>query len=373
MSRRRRGRIVALLPGLGGPGGIQRHNRMFCQVLTEWAAEREIEVSIVTLRDRAGWHDARYVPRPVIGCGGDRNRFAARAARELARPHDLLIVGIVDFGILLTLRRLLGRRAPVLTIVHGIEVWKPLPWTQRLALTDARCVLSVSRYTADRVHELHAPEVAVEVVPIPLDPEFAAEAKAFADNGAAAEPSSVLAVARMNVIDREKGIETLIRAFAELDGAAGHGRCVIVGDGDDRPRLEAVADELGAGDAVRFAGPVPDPELHAYLAGTGVFVLPSAKEGFGIVFLEAMCHGKPVIAGAHGGSPEVVTDGHTGLLVPHGDVRALRDALGTLLRDPQRRAAMGAAGAREVRQRFSYERFRLAIGELLGRLLDGAL
>jgi glycosyltransferase involved in cell wall biosynthesis len=360
-------RILALLPGLAGHGGIQQHNRMFCGVVTRWCASHDAALDVVSLRDPRGWQDRRYVARAVTGCEDNRYRFALQSALALARPYDLLIVGVVDFGVLLTIPRLLCRRAPILTIVHGIEVWKELTRSERAALTQATRVMSVSDYTAREVIERHRvrPERLV-TVPIPLDPEFVSEADSITDPP---RPGSVLTVARMNVIDREKGVETLIRAVAEARPSLPGLRCTIVGDGEDRPRLEQLSRELGVADAVRFTGGIDDRELHTYLAGTEVFALPSRKEGFGIVFLEAMYYGKPVIAGAHGGSVEVVDDGVTGLHVQYGDVSGLAQALRELLGDDRRRAEIGAAGRAAVEQRFAFDRFSQRVEALLAELL----
>jgi phosphatidylinositol alpha-1,6-mannosyltransferase len=367
-----RRRILALLPGLAGHGGIQQHNRMLCGVVTGWASAREIDFNVVSLADPPHWQDERYLTTSVTGCQGDRYRFAVQSTLALARPYDLLIVGVVDFGILLAVPWLLRRHAPVVTIVHGIEVWKPLPITRRAALKRADRILSVSNYTSEKVSDLHGVGAnRIVTVPIPLDPEFIAESEAFHAEGRPGHESGVLSIARMNRIDAEKGIETLIRAVAQMGKDASGLRCVIVGDGDDRLRLEALARELSVDHAVRFAGAVSDAELHAYLAGTRVFALPSRKEGFGIVFLEAMQYSKPVVAGAHGGIPEVVENGVTGWLVEYGDAEGLAKALGSLVTDETTRAAMGQAGHKAITERFGFERFRVAIEAMLDDLVPG--
>jgi glycosyltransferase involved in cell wall biosynthesis len=96
-------------------------------------------------------------------------------------------------------------------------------------------------------------------------------------------------------------------------------------------------------------------------AHCNVFALPSRGEGFGLVFLEAMAHGKPVIGGAHGGTPDVVEDGVTGLLVPHGDVALLSGALESLLTDPARASAMGERGRESVQTAYTFEQFQLGL------------
>jgi glycosyltransferase involved in cell wall biosynthesis len=121
------------------------------------------------------------------------------------------------------------------------------------------------------------------------------------------------------------------------------------------------------GASVVFAGYRED--VPALIEGCDVFCLPSHAEGLPLVLLEAMARGKPVVATAVGGTPELVVDGETGLLVPPGDVGALAAALGTLLRDPVRASRLGAAGRRRVLQNFSAES---ASERVLGLYRDGA-
>ncbi|MBI4507924.1 MAG: glycosyltransferase family 4 protein, partial [Chloroflexi bacterium] len=130
-----------------------------------------------------------------------------------------------------------------------------------------------------------------------------------------------------------------------------------VGDGDDRPELERLAEESGVAQRVVFAGTKVGEELATYYRACDVFVMPSIKEGFGIVFLEAMAFGKPVVGGNHGGTPEAVQDGVTGFLVQYGDESALADRLSLLLRDAELRARMGEAGRRHVAAQYTFGHF----------------
>ena len=169
--------------------------------------------------------------------------------------------------------------------------------------------------------------------------------------------------------DKDKGIDQVIMALPAVIAACGRVVYTVIGDGEDRARLEALAESVGVRQVVRFLGAVPDEELHAQLSACDVFVLPSRKEGFGIVFLEAMAYGKPVVGGAHGGTPEVIRDGETGLLVRHGDVPGLAAALIRLLSDPHERRRMGEAGRQLVKQRFLYPSLEHRVHEALRELV----
>jgi 2-deoxystreptamine N-acetyl-D-glucosaminyltransferase/2-deoxystreptamine glucosyltransferase len=142
-----------------------------------------------------------------------------------------------------------------------------------------------------------------------------------------------------------KGLHTLLDAWAHVAPARGAVTLVLAGaDGGEAARLRRQTAELGLGDRVRLVGHLDEPTYHAAVAGCRAFVLPSAWEAFGIVLLEAMACGKPVVATAVGGVPEVVRDGTDGLLVPSGDPSALAEALDRVLGEPALAEALGAAG-----------------------------
>jgi glycosyltransferase involved in cell wall biosynthesis len=139
----------------------------------------------------------------------------------------------------------------------------------------------------------------------------------------------------------------------------------IVGDGGDRPRLEALARSLRVDQRVTFAGWQNHFELAEAYRACDVFVLPSAQEGFGLVFLEAMATGKPVLAARAGAVPEVVVDGETGVLVDYGDVDALAAAILRLSRDAGLRRTLGEAGRKRFLEQFSFEQATNRVGELV--------
>jgi glycosyltransferase involved in cell wall biosynthesis len=295
----------------------------------------------------------------------------ARSALAVLTERDLVINGHVDFSPIVALCSPPGLGPRVLTITHGVEVWDTLPFYKRLALKRSARIWSVSEYTRQRlISRQGVNRNRVDAIHTPIDPELLALADEWRRGDKRPIPSRLLAVTRMNRRDRDKGIDDVIRAMPAVLDAVPDATFTVVGDGDGRAELEGLASSLGLDEAVRFAGRVSESDLHAYLAGADVFVLPSRKEGFGLVFLEAMAHGKPVVAGAHGGAPEVVKDGQTGILVRHGDRTALVDALTRLLTDPALRRRMGEAGADLVRTRFAFEAFACTIAAELDRLLD---
>jgi L-malate glycosyltransferase len=194
-----------------------------------------------------------------------------------------------------------------------------------------------------------APE-RIRVVPSGIDPDAlappaGARERVRAEWGLARDDVAVVLV---GVLEARKGHATLLDAAATLPRTLPI-RYVFCGAGSEDATLRARVAEAAL--PVRFAGFRAD--VAACLAAGDVAVLPSRHEGLGIAALEAMAAERPVVASRVGGLAEVVAEGTTGLLVPPGDVPALAAALAALAGDPERRRAMGRAGAARVREKFS--------------------
>lgn len=218
---------------------------------------------------------------------------------------------------------------------------------ERRNARNADAVLTTSAYCRDAIRRHYGvPGRRVRCVPEGIDLarwRRIAEAEPRSSDGA-----TILCVAHQYP---RKHVADLLRALPIVRRAVPHACAVIVGDGPEHANLRRLAAELGLGDAARLLGGVPDDrEVARLYRHADVFCLPSVQEGFGIVFLEAMAAGLPIVAIRSSATPEVVPQGRAGLLVPPGDVEALAAALVELLRDPDRRAAYGAFGQEHVRQ-----------------------
>ena len=171
----------------------------------------------------------------------------------------------------------------------------------------------------------------------------------------------LLTVSRLSRSDCYKGVDNLIEAMPAVLSRHPDARLRIVGHGNDSGRLRKLANSLRVGDSVDMLGHVSDDELKRSFSECSLFALPSRGEGFGLVFLEAMAHGKPCIGAKAGGIPEVITP-ETGLLVHYGDVPALANAIEHMLTTHWTPSAM-LSRARE----FSYPEFRTRLALELPR------
>jgi glycosyltransferase involved in cell wall biosynthesis len=212
-------------------------------------------------------------------------------------------------------------------------------------------VITVSQYCAGRIEELYRVNNAV-VVPELID--LNGWRRLFQANTAAPDPSkfTVLSVCRFYP---RKRLDILLRATALLRDRIPQLEIRIVGGGPEYRRLRQLSAELHIEATLKWVGDVSAEDLAAEYNRSDVFCLPSIQEGFGIVFLEAMAAGKPIVAARAAAVPEVVHNG--GVLVDPEDAEALGEAILCLYRDPDLRKSLGMAGLRDVEQ---FEMHRIA-------------
>jgi len=169
-----------------------------------------------------------------------------------------------------------------------------------------------------------------------------------------------------------KGFDLFIRAFARLTQAYQNLQGVIVGDGQAREKLQALISQLGVADALKLIGAKPPVATMAYMAMCDIFCLPSWSEGFGIVYLEAMAHGKPIIAVEGQGISQIISRHKTGILVPPKNELAVTKALQCLLNRPTLRFEMGQRGRALVHHEFTWKHCALNHIKLYKKLLSKA-
>ena len=247
----------------------------------------------------------------------------------------------------------------------------------RIAAAADRIVASNPVERAGLVWHLGADPARIAVIPCGVDVELfhpRPAAPARARLGLDAE-RVLLFVGRLTPI---KGLETLLRALAVLrsDGLATTRLKLLVvggtkGDPGDSAHLRRLAEDLGVAPWVDFRGPQPQDALPDYYAAADLCLMPSRYESFGMVALEAMACGVPVIASRAGGLTVTVQDGGTGRLVAEGDVAALAQAVKGLLADDAGRRALGVR-AQEWARRFAWPVVGRSVAELYAELLTPA-
>ncbi len=335
-------------------------------------AERGHRVRLVC----SGWAGA---PRTAVVDGievtrtGGRHTFAlsgrgaVRSALAAERPDvvvedvnklPLFVGGLTERPLCVIIPHLFGTTAfqeapwPMAAAVWLAE--RPIPWAYRRAEFQAisestRDDLVARGVPRERIRVIHPGVDAVEFSPDPSVPRT--------------DPPAFLYMGRLK---RYKGVDLAIRALAVARRSRPDLSLDVAGTGDDRARLQAIAAELGQGDAVRFHGFVTEAHKLRLLRSTWANLFPSPKEGWGITVVEAAACGTPSLASDSPGLRDSVRHGETGYLVPHGDHAVLAERMLELAADPGLVARMGQAG-RRFAESLSWER---AAGLTESHLLD---
>lgn len=238
---------------------------------------------------------------------------------------------------------------PYTVLTYGKEVWEPLPSAARRALQQADRIWTISRYSRDRAcaaNQLDPDKIQILACAVDGD-RFTpgARSEPLVQQYGLANSTVLMTVARLWSGDIYKGVDVTIRALPTIAVAVPNVKYLVIGRGDDQPRLAQLAQELGVADRVVFAGFVPTAALSDHYRLADAYVMPS-QEGFGIVYLEAMACGMPVLAGNADGSADPLQDGLLGWQVPHRDPDAVAKACIAMLKGKQAVANGGVCDRR---------------------------
>jgi phosphatidylinositol alpha-1,6-mannosyltransferase len=355
--------LALVTDAFGGHGGIAQYNRDFLAAIAEGGA-----VSSITVLPR-------HAPKPIAAPAAinqlparpGRVDYAARALLAAFRGRvDVVFCGHLYMAPLAWLiARLKGAKLVVQT--HGIEAW-PRPLRLRRAATEAAdLVLCASRYTRACVAgwAAVAPEC-ILLVPNTVEGAFAPGDGSVLRAALGLEDERVLlTVGRMDSRERYKGHDRVIAAIPNLVRQGHDVVYVIIGQGDDRARLEDLARETGVAERVRFLGAAAAQQLAEAYRGANLFVMPSTGEGFGIAFLEAMASGTPALGFNVAGARDALADGELGTLISEEDDLSATIArlLDTPKPDPN-------SLSQAVRARFGRAVFRRQLAMAFERLLE---
>jgi len=333
-------RLLALLTdAYGGRGGIAKFNRDLLEALCAYPACREVVVLPRVVPDAPGdgLPDELTYRTEAVGSKLNYAWHVARCTfRESRSAFEAVVCGHVN---LLPLAVLAARwhGVPLLLVMHGIEVWEPTGGRlTHLLLAQVDTFVAVSDFTRRRFLQW-APlsDEQGRVVPdcidtVPYGPGPKRE-DLLARYGLTGRPL-LMTFGRLSASEQYKGHDEVLEVLPALVEEHPDLAYLVCGDGDDRPRLEAKARRLGLSDCVVFAGYVPEEEKADHYRLADAFVMPGRGEGFGIVYLEALACGVPVVASRADASREAVRGGRLGAVVDPDDPadlkRGIREALG---------------------------------------------
>lgn len=275
----------------------------------------------------------------------NRARFVAQLAR-LVSTQSIDLVLFDTIGLARSSEILRGPlRRPYIVIAHGREI--DLVGERRSAaraLMGASAIITVSRTSLDSLRtQLGHRMPPIGVISPCVTRDRIATWSSLAGQRDLRQPT-ILSVGRMRRDEPGKGHETLVRAHRSVVETCPDAQLILVGDGDKRGQLEALAQQEGVGENVQFPGFVSDYELGEYYRSATLFAMPSQQEGFGIVYAEAMWHGLPCIGSTSDAARDVIDDERTGLLVPFGNAMATAGAIKWLLSNQAEAKTFGENG-----------------------------
>jgi len=339
-----------------GRGGISRVARLMARALGDAATAGKVSVNCASLSDEG---DVREFPFPVAAQGGSRARFLFHVLRGL-RHADL---AIYDFaGTARAHVRWFGHRVPSLTMIHGIEVWEQAMPHHLKSCRQATFLLANSAFTRDKANRIHGGFARARVCWLATEEDEPVVVKGE-------RKLQIFIVGRMQN-GRDKGHSALIDAMPQVVARVPSARLIIVGAGDTCDVLKHQASASAAKSAIEFRGFVPEQEIKELWAESAVFAMPSYGEGFGLVYIEAMRYGLPVVASTLDAATEINLHGQTGYNVDPRDVPSLSNVLVALLDSPVKAREMGAAGQRHWSAHFRYSAFRERFLQQLQQVLN---
>jgi phosphatidyl-myo-inositol dimannoside synthase len=326
----------------GAEGGIQSYVRDILQTLRDSHAPTDVFV----LRDGPDVANPLASPTLKFHCCKQANPNVGRVVLATLLLRSLLFQRpdrVYCGHVLLApmVRALCGPLGiPYTVLTYGKEVWEALPASKRKALQVADRVWTISRYSRDQLCKANGVDSQkVDFLYCAVDGQrFQPQAKSaeLVEKYELADACVLLTVARLWSGDPYKGVDVTIRALPKILAQFPNVKYLVVGRGDDQPRLAQLAIDLGVSDRVVFAGFVATADLVDHYNLADAYVMPS-QEGFGIVYLEAMACGKPVLSGDADGSADPLQDGRFGVQVPHGDPDAVAIACVEMLSGADRR------------------------------------
>ena len=339
-------------------GGIARVGRLIMKVATDRVDQEKSVGQVVTLNPYLGENEFRV---PVRSCGNSQMRFSWEVSKA-KWSHTHFLYGFL--GLARAHRLLPIPRRPFLGLAHGVEVW-PGKWARKDRIEMARraaTLVTISNHTKRMATTLD------ETFERAITCSLATEEDELPPPATTWAPPRVLIVGRID--EGYKGHRELIECWPQIVAAIPEATLTIAGRGSMLEDYRTLARQSSVASRIEFLGFVPESDMPALWQRTAVFAMPSRGEGFGLVYIEAMRYGIPVIASIHDSGGEVNADGETGYNVDIDRPDELPERIIELLKNRDKASVMGAAGQRRWMKHFRYSAFRDRFAPILHDFLQ---
>lgn len=342
-------------------GGIEKFNRAFLKALSDFTKEGTITADACSAFDNNV--DTRYFQKENYKTfAGKKLRFALHILLNAFR-YDTIILSHIHLSPIAWLVKTIFPSKEIILVAHGVEVWGKQSAAQKKILQKADKILAVSAFTKQKLVEVHGiDQNKIIVFHNTIDPYFICPAGFSKPGylleryGLRPEDEVVFTLTRLAGTEKNKGYDGIIRTISKLKRTFPAIKYILSGkyDQGEKNRLDDLNERNNVTGEVILTGFVHDEEVADHYLLADVFILPSRKEGFGIVFIEAMACGLPVVAGNKDGSVDALKNGELGTLVDPGNEAEILQALKNCLSGNGKQK--GAQARKELQQKV-YETF----------------
>lgn len=327
--------LFLYLTSFSKTGGIEKFNRAFLKALHELSIDDVIDADALSSHDKDP--DEKYFHKTRFRAfNGNKLLFAFCSVKQ-AFKYDTFIIGHINLALVGYLIKKLKPTAKLILITHGIEVWMPQTRFKKKLLQSCDTILSVSNYTKDRIlfYNPYIQADKIKIFPNTLDPYFPLPAN-FDKPGHLLERYNlgvdkqiILTVTRMAYTEKYKGYDNIIKVLKSIKSKIPSAYYLLGGksESQEKNRIDVLMEKFGATDFLQLLGYISDKELTDHYLLADAFVMPSKKEGFGIVFIEALACGRNVVAGNKDGSADALMNGELGLLIDPDNEEELEEAI----------------------------------------------
>jgi len=353
-------------------GGIEKMARILTRALYDMSND-VIDVKIYSLYDSNADRDSRYITKKQFrGFIEQRTKFVFNGVVR-GFVSDIVIVSHINLLFIAFLIKKLSPKTRIILYAHGIEVWRPISLRKKNFLIKNCEVWAVSEFTAQKLQTAHqVPKDHIIVLPNCLDPfleipdHFGKPDQLLKRHQLRANQPVLFTLNRLSSHELYKGYDMVIESLPNLLNEYPDIIYLLAGKADSKElvRLERLIESLGVSKHISFIGFIPDEELSDYFRLADVFIMPSRKEGFGIVFIEAAACGCKVIGGDQDGSSQALLNGKLGTLINPEKKEALQSAIIHQLKQP--RSERSSKFIQELcLQNFNYNQYSAKIQKLL--------
>ena len=337
-------------------GGIQAFNKYFISALEDIKNENEnFDAELLSIYDNK--KDIKSILKFTTLNNSKLSAF--KHIFNYRKNYDTFVFAHVNLAPLAIFLKILKPNANILFCTHGIEIWKKLSKSTEWIMNKST-VLTVSNFSKNELLKYNPNLKDIKLFPNCIKMQ---DTSKILENPYNKNEFNILSVTRLSKGEESKGIDTMIKTIPLLIVQIPNMKYSVIGKGEDTIRLKQIAKELDVEKYIDFLGFVDD--INAYYQHCDIFSLPSKKEGFGIVYLEAMQYKKPVIGVNFGGPTDVIKHNETGYLCEYDNLNELSNCIFEIFINKSKRIELGTNGYEYFIENFTYKHYKNNLKSML--------